>query len=205
MSDQQQPPPWGAPYAAPPGYPVGPPAPADGSFADGLRLVVLALAAGVVLGVLGGYLWSVLAEPAQALVTAQGVFIADEVGYDQQVVVTLWFLVLGGVLGAAAGFTVGLLGRRSGPLLVVAVLLLTVVGCALSVWLGVHVFGPDPKAAVASAEVGDTITAALEITSDVAYLGWPIGGLAGLIVAVLTWKVPKPPAPPWSSSTLPAQ
>jgi len=204
VSEPQQPPPWGSPYAAPQVPPAEAPADDGHSAVGGLRIVGIALAAGVVLGVVGGYLWSVLAEPAQALVTEQGVFIADEVSYDQQVVVSLWFLVVGVVLGAAAGFAIGLLGRRSGPLLVIAVLLLATVGCVLSVWLGVHVFGPDPEAALASAEAGDTITAALDITSDVVYLGWPIGSLAGLIAAVLTWKALKPSAPSWSSSTLPA-
>jgi hypothetical protein len=164
----------------------------------------LALLAGVGLAGIGGFLWSVLADPPSALVTEQGPVFVSELDYDRQVVATLWFLTLGVLLGLVAGLVLGLLGRRLGVLLVAGVVLMTVVASGLSAWLGEHLFGPDADAALAAASVGDSVTVALTIGSDVAYLGWPVGGLAGLFVAALTWKVAKPPALPWASSSLPA-
>ena len=100
--------------------------------------------AGVVLGVVGGYLWSVIADPPVGILTDRGVFLTDELAYNQQVVVTLWFLVLGAGLGLIGGFVLGLRGRRHGVAVVVAVLVLTAIAAAVSAYLGIHVFGPDP-------------------------------------------------------------
>ncbi len=164
--------------------------------------VAIAALAGVILGVLGGWLWSVVADPPVGVLTDKGVFLTEERAYDQQVVMTLWFLVVGVGLGLLCGLAVGLLGRKHGVTTVVAVLVMTAIASGLSAWLGIEVFGPDPQAQVASSAVGDPITAALEIATKVAYLGWPIGGLLGLLVGVSTWTRAKAPNLSWASSNV---
>ena len=57
------------------------------------------------------------------------------------------------------------------------------VASGLAAWSGIHVFGPDLAAQLADARPGDQVQTALTVTSDIAYLGWPIGALLGLIVA----------------------
>jgi hypothetical protein len=79
---------------------------------------------------------------------------------------------------------------------------MTAIACALSAWLGIELFGPDPHEQVAASSNGDPITAALDISSKVAYLGWPIGGLLGLLVGVSTWTRAKLPTPAWASSNV---
>ncbi|MDX6367088.1 MAG: hypothetical protein QOK30_2164, partial [Nocardioidaceae bacterium] len=46
-------------------------------------------------------------------------------------------------------------------------------------------FGPDEKAEAATASVGDLVTSRLTLGTDLAYLGWPIGGLAGACLALV--------------------
>jgi hypothetical protein len=158
----------------------------------------------VVLAFVSGYLWALVADPPEALVTPQGVFLTDEVSFDHQVTATLWFLAIGALLGVVAGFVTTVLGRRQGLAVVVGVLAMSAVATLLGAWLGIHVFGPDPESAVQSAQPGDTVTSALEISSAVVYLGWPIGGLAGVLLGLVTWPAEKTQNPAFASSSLPA-
>jgi len=164
--------------------------------------VLIAALAGALLGIIGGYLWSVIADPPVGVLTERGVFLTSELAYNDAVVMSLWFLMIGFCLGLLAGVGLGLVGRRHGVAVVVAVLVLCGIACGLSAWLGVELFGPDPQAQVADSSVGDPITVALDITTKIAYLGWPIGGLVGVLVAVSTWTRPKLPRPQWVSSNV---
>jgi hypothetical protein len=127
--------------------------------------------------------WAAIADPPYALVTRQGVFLASEVGYDHRAVETLWFLVVGILGGIIAGAVIGLLGRRHGRVTVVAAVLMGAVATGLAAWSGIHVFGPDLGSQLADAAPGDQVQTALTVTSDVAYLGWAIGALLGLLAA----------------------
>lgn len=197
------------PYGEPgPAAPVGWGAPVDepGSpLSQRATFVLLAAAAGVLLGVVGGYLWSVIADPPAGILTKQGVFLTDELAYNQQVEVTLWYLAIGTGLGLLGGLFCGFLGRRHGVAVVVAALVMTVIGAAVSGYLGIHVFGPDPAAEVKASAIGDSITAALDVATFVAYLGWPIGGVVGVLLSVSTWRQPKSTQPPWPSTRVAPQ
>jgi hypothetical protein len=151
---------------------------------SGALFVAYAALAGVVLAFPAAWVWGQVADPPAGELTKTGV-VLGEVQLDQQSGVTLWFLVVGAVAGFLAGLVVGWLGRRRGVVVVVAVLMLCVVGAVLSGHLGIHVFGPDEKAEAAAASVGDLVTSRLTLGTDLAYLGWPIGGLAGACLALV--------------------
>jgi hypothetical protein len=76
---------------------------------------------------------------------------------------------------------IGLIGRRLAPATVVAAVLAGAVASGLAAWSGIHVFGPDLESQLTDASPGDYVHTALTITADVAYLGWPIGALIGLV------------------------
>jgi hypothetical protein len=183
--------PWtGTPY----GQPYPPQVSRDET--SGADRVVFALASmlgGVVAGFVGGAVWAALADPPTAVVTRDGVFFVSEIAYDHRVAVTLWFLVAGVLGGLVAGVVVGWLGRKHGPAAVVAAVLMSAVASALSAWSGIHVFGPNADDALAAASPGDQVTTALSITSDVAYLGWPIGALIGVLLITAVWPSERGP------------
>jgi ribose/xylose/arabinose/galactoside ABC-type transport system permease subunit len=171
------------------GAPFGQPYPSqvsrDDQQSSGADQVVFSIASmlgGVVAGFAGGAAWAALADPPKALITQRGAFLVSEVSYDHQVTVTLWFLVVGIVGGLVVGAVIGLLGRRHGLAVVVAAILMSAVATGLAAWSGINVFGPDGPQPHGGSP-GDLVPTALSITSDVAYLGWPIGALIGVLLA----------------------
>jgi hypothetical protein len=171
------------------GAPFGQPYPSQisrddqqSSGADQIVFAVASILGGVVAGFAGGAAWAALADPPKALITQRGAFLVSEVSYDHQVTVTLWFLVVGIVGGLVAGAVIGLLGRRLGPVAVGAAVLMSAVATGLAAWSGIHAFGPDGPQPHAGSP-GDLVPTALSITSDVAYLGWPIGAMLGVLIA----------------------
>jgi hypothetical protein len=184
--------PWtGTPFGQP--YPPQVNRDDQTSVADRVVFALASMLGGVVAGFAGGAVWAAVADPPMALVTKQGVFFGSEVGYDHRVAVTLWFLVVGILGGVAAGVVVGWLGRKHGPAAVVAAVLMSAVASGLSAWSGIHVFGPNVDDALAGASPGDQVKTALSITSDVAYLGWPIGALLGVLLITAVWPTDRRP------------
>ena len=151
-------------------------------------LLVAACVAGVALGVLAGWLWVVLSDPPRARLYSDGGIYLGEQALNQQSGVTLWFLVLGAAFGAAAGLLLSVIGARFGWLTVGAVLVLSVVGCIVSRYAGMDVFGSDPRAEAASASTGDLVRLGVQVDTWVAYLGWPIGGVLGSLGGIVTWS-----------------
>lgn len=144
--------------------------------------------AGLVLAPVAGWLWLVVSDPPKAPLYSNGGVYLGEQGLNQQSGVTLWFIVIGAAFGVVAGLAIGWFGQRFGWLSVAAVLVLCVVASIGSRYLGVHVFGPDPKSEVAHAHVGDLIQVRAGVDTWVAYLGWPIGGLLGALAAIAGWN-----------------
>jgi hypothetical protein len=151
-----------------------------------LRYVAMCALAGAVVGLPAGWLWATLARPPAGVLTATGV-VFGETELNAQVEVTMWFLLTGVAVGLLAGVV---LAWRSSPHGVTAVLAVLVACCLaglVSYWAGVHVFGPDASAQLASAEVGQRITAPVSVDTLVAFLGWPVGGLTGALTAISRW------------------
>jgi hypothetical protein len=143
-------------------------------------------------GVPGALLWTKLASPPAGVLTSTGV-VFGETQLNQDVEVTMWFLATGVAVSFVVGLLSALRGSRYGVPVVLVVVVACCVGSLVSYWLGVHVFGPDTKAELASAKVGQHITAPLSVGTRIAFLGWPVGGLVGTLVAIWWW-------PPTSSS-----
>ncbi len=141
---------------------------------------------GGVLGVPAGIMWPRLSDPPSGVVSSGGVFFGES-ELNSQVGVTLWFLVGGALLGLVAGLAVGWLGSRRGMATVFGVLALAAAACSVSYWTGVHVFGPDQRAQLATAREGSRITAAVGVDTFIAFLGWPIGALTGGLAAMAAW------------------
>ncbi|MEP6666592.1 MAG: hypothetical protein ABJA81_09115, partial [Nocardioidaceae bacterium] len=157
------------------------------------------------------------ADPPTATLTANGLNFG-EIEFDQVVGVTLWYMVIGLAFGLVLGAAVGWLGRRHGVVTVVAVMALSLAGTALTMVWGTHVFGPDhainmvglftssSRSPLKEAAVGDVIRSELAVRSNIAYLGWPVGGLLGAIVGIFGWpKTAKRAWMPPPSSTLSVQ
>ncbi len=147
----------------------------------------------------GAQLWAQLADPPSATLTSQGVFFG-EVELNQQSGVTLWFFLVGVGLGLILGALTGVLGRNLGVVTVLSTVVVCIVVAAASAWLGIQVLGPDEQAQLAATTLGGSVTAKLAVSSIVAYLGWPIGGLMGVLAAVALWPkvdkvVPEPAGP----------
>jgi hypothetical protein len=175
--------PWtGTPFGDHPQPPQINRADDQASTADQIVFTVASMLGGVAAGFAGGAVWAAVADPPLASVTRQGVFLASEAGYNQRVAESLWLLVVGLVGGILVGAIVGVVGRRLGLTAIVAAVAAAAVATGIAAWSGIHVFGPDLGAQLADARPGDQVRTALTVTSDVAYLGWPIGALLGLLV-----------------------
>lgn len=141
---------------------------------------------GALLGLLGGWLWTRLSDPPAGTVTPTGVSFG-ETELDQQVGVTMWFLVIGFALCVVAGFVLAWQGFHHGVATVLAVVVACVVAGLVCYWIGLHVLAPDTKAEFAAAKVGQRIATPVAIGTKIAFLGWPVGGLAGALTAMLWW------------------
>jgi magnesium-transporting ATPase (P-type) len=159
------------------------------------RFLAGCAAAGVVLAVLGAAAWVWAADPPTSTIERGGGVFFDEQQLNQQVGVTLWFLVIGSVLGLVTGAVIAHRAQAYGVLAVVGVLLTCMIATAASAWLGVQVLGPDQQAQLADATVGTRVTAELDVTTVVAYLGWPVGGMVGALLAIARWPTAHIAAP----------
>lgn len=135
---------------------------------------------------LGGWLWTRFGDPPAGVATAGGVAFG-ETELDQQVGVTIWFLVIGFALGVVAGFFLAWRRSRHGVATVLAVVIACVVAAFVSYWIGVHLLAPDTKADFAAARVGQRIATPVDVGTKVAFLGWPVGGLCGALGAMFWW------------------
>jgi hypothetical protein len=167
---------------------VRPPVPDRPSAKAVLALFGICAGSGALLSLFVGWLWVTVANPPAApLAPGGGVFLGEE-ALNRQSGVTLWFFMLGVGFGAAVGLVVGWIGQRYGWVAIIAVLLLCVVATILTRYLGVHLYGPDPRSEAADAKVGDLIQLDVSVDTWVAYLGWPIGGLVGVLGAIAGWR-----------------
>lgn len=165
----------------------GPPEPAGSSWRARAVLVVVGAVAGAVLAVPAGWLWVQLADPPSGMLDSSRQVLFGEIEADQVVGATWWFLVVGMAFGVVTGVALSWRGYRHGIATVIAVLALSTTGSFVSYVVGHEVFGADVAQQLAAAETGDRITADVRLTSDIAYLGWPMGGLLGVLVGVVSW------------------
>lgn len=149
---------------------------------------------GAVLALPAAWIWVQVADPPSAVLSAKGVYLG-ELELDRLVGLTWWFLVIGLVFGTVAGLAVAWRSHRHGMATVVAALALTSVASYLTYRFGHDIFGRDVDQQVRQAQVGDLITTDMRIESLVAFLGWPVGGLIGVLAGVASWPKPPPGGP----------
>lgn len=162
-----------------------------------LGSVLHLLAAGIVLGVVSGWLWFYLWDAPDG-VAFQGNFYLDPPGPDVAFSGTALYVLLAGVFGVAFGVGAALLVSR--PLrTTLATLVVSGLAGAVMFWVG-HALGPgDPHAAAKSATDYDPVPAELAFTTDAdqrdwmstAIVSWPAGAMAGL--AAIYLALPGPP------------
>ncbi len=154
----------------------------------GVRALLGAVAAMLLLGAAVGWLWDTLARPAQWQVTERGILLTEEAS-GRQVGVELLFVALGAVASLLAGLVVGHLLRRLGWVVVPVVVLgagaASVVAWRVGLWLG-----PGDPAATPDPQVGQRIPAELAVDSLASFVVWPMAGLVGVLL--VTWLVGRP-------------
>jgi hypothetical protein len=174
---------------ADPGTAPSPPTPAE----DLRRVLRVAVELGVVallLGVVGGLVWSALAPEVELRVVDDGAFL-DEVQGARVIGRDGWFAVV----GAAGGVLLGLAGwwrHRDDPVpLVVGLAVAGVLGSAV-VWRVGTWAGPDPLPEQLPAGGGDgaTVIEPLAIGAPGVLVAWSVVALA--VVAVLALLAPGP-------------
>lgn len=166
------------------------------------------LAGSIALGLLGGWLWWTWWAPA----TPGRIYDVPErgphwypdpwdPGQTDAFGGTAQYVVIALVLGLLLGVVAGLLAERAALVMLGAVLVGSVAAAVAMVWLGTELSPPDPQALATAANVGKEVPGHLEVTQgrvsflgwdDVEvptpYLSWPVAGLTGYIVVMLSAK-----------------
>ena len=150
--------------------------------------VLVVLGTFVVLGVLCGVLWWVLA-PTPVFTKVRGGGSMDEVDLGQQFGAVAWYVAIAAVAGLVSSIVLTWTRDRD-PLLLAGLLLLgSVVAAALMALVG-HVLGPgDPQAVLDTAPLGARVPDQLHVAARAAYLAWPVSVLLGCLV-VLWGRLP---------------
>ena len=149
------------------------------------RAAVVTIGGFVLLGLLAGWLWYVLAEPAAYTVTSRGA-VMGEGEAAQQFGVDVTFGWIGAVAGGGWGALCAWWYARLGWSHVLLTLAGAVAASALAWRLG-HALGPpEPRAVVRSAEAGTQVAMQVQVGAYGVLLFWPIAALLGLLV-VVTW------------------
>jgi hypothetical protein len=141
----------------------------------------------VVVGALGGILWSVLVDPAVLTKSRDGAAMG-EVELSRRFAVDGWYSVIAIVAGFLSGL--GLTWWRSRDFRLTVVVL--VLGAVAAAWVMATVgaaLGPeDPEAVLAEAERGARAPVALAVSAVPFYLMWPVAALAGSLMVL--WSSP---------------
>jgi hypothetical protein len=206
VTDPGQPPP--PPAAAP--VPHGPQSPFESQYpveeppSSGTERLVYAgicVAAGLVVAFPAARVWTWLADPPSAKLTANGLRFG-ETSFDQVTSITLWFVVIGLVVGGVMGLVAALLGRRHGVVAVLAILVMSWVAATMTAWFGVHVFGPDHPIdfvalfnastkertrMLADFAKGDLLVSSVRLTSPIGLIAWPLGAMLGTLAGASLW------------------
>ena len=159
-----------------------------------VRAVVVTCVLFVLAGVLGGWLWSVFADPPAFEVLQHGAIMGEEAA-GQQFGVDVTFGVIGLVLSVPLGLLTGWLWHRVGWPQAVACAVGAGIAALIAWRLGI-VLGPaDPSDLISSAAVHDLLPERLDVHAKGMLLAWPVGALAGFIVAVVLFSRPTSPPP----------
>lgn len=152
------------------------------------RGAVVTIGGFLVLGLVVGWLWSVLAEPAAYSVTRDGA-VMGETEAANQFGVNVAFAWLGALVAVLWGGICAFWFAGHGWPHVISTLLGALAASALAWRLGILFGPPPPEPVVKAAEVGSKVPMQVRVDSYGVLLAWPIAALIGLLV-VVTWIAP---------------
>lgn len=146
-----------------------------------------------VLGVLGGVLWWLLADPAAYTVTGDGALVMPDAELVRSFDADGWYAVVAALLGVAGGASAAWWRSRDMLLTACLVPAAAAVAAGMMALLG-RLLGPtDPASVARTATAGDLLPTVLEVTGTAGYLVWPIAALAGVLLVL--WSPPARSAP----------
>ena len=151
--------------------------------AGALRWSLVALLAMAVLGVIGGSLWAMLADPPGYTVSSEAASMG-EAESSKQFGVEVVYAGIAALLGSAAGLVAGWRLARYGWVLVLTVTLGGLAAALTSLLIGRWLGPPDPSDVIGAATVGTVVPDQLMVQSTGLLLIWPAAALAGLLLAV---------------------
>jgi hypothetical protein len=138
----------------------------------------------VVLGLLCGVMWWLLATPAEYTKLRDGAVLTEN-QLGRQFSVDGVYVVVALGTGLVAGLLLAWWRSRD-PLLTSLLLVVGSLAAAGVMALTGHLLGPDdPKAVLAASTVGARVPETLSVTALTAYLAWPVGVLAGALIVLL--------------------
>ena len=161
------------------------PAESERSFERGgaLRWSLMVLLAMAVLGVIGGLLWSMLADPPGYTVSRDAASMG-EAESSKQFGVEVVYAGIAALLGLAAGLVAGWRLARYGWVLVLTLTLGGLAAALSSLLIGRWLGPPEPSDVIGAAAVGTVVPDQLMVQSAGLLLIWPAAALAGLLLAV---------------------
>ena len=177
---------------APPGGRRRPPL--SSAFGD-VAVVVVVLAA---LGALAGVVWDLVVTPAEFTKLANGAAMNED-ALGRQFGADGWYVVIALVVGVISGALLTWWRNRDALRTCGALLIGAAVAAAAMALVG-HLLGPgDPRSALQAARVGAHVPERLDVGEGswhsvwgylrdtiVIYLCWPVGVLAGALLALVT-------------------
>ena len=157
------------------------PAESERSFERGgaLRWSLMVLLAMAVLGVIGGLLWSMLADPPGYTVSRDAASMG-EAESSKQFGVEVVYAGIAALLGLVAGWRLA----RYGWVLVLTLTLGGLAAALSSLLIGRWLGPPEPSDVIGAAAVGTVVPDQLMVQSAGLLLIWPAAALAGLLLAV---------------------
>lgn len=135
----------------------------------------------LLLGVAAGFVWLLLANPAEWEVTDNGIILTED-GAKGRFGVIVTFVLIGIVVAFLWGLIAGWRLRAVGWLLVPVFAITAILAGVLAWRIGVA-FGPPDPASVTDASIGDKLPQRLAIDAVTPFLVWPIFALVGLLFA----------------------
>ena len=154
----------------------------DGRPVTPRRVVVVSLAM-LLLGIVSGLAWILLASPAQWEVREGGIVLTEAASRGQFSVIVV-FVLIGIIVSLLWGWTATWLLADLGWLVIPLVVVLTSLAAVIAWRVGVEL-GPPPPGSVAGLSVGDRVPAQLVVDGLAPFVVWPVFGLVGVVGA--TW------------------
>lgn len=156
------------------------------------RAVAVTCVTFVVAGVVAAWLWAQWADPPTYQVLKASAVMGEEQA-GRQFGVDVTFALIGLGIAALLGFLAGWRWHRVGWPLVVGVAVSAGLAAVVAWQLGVALGPSDPAGVWRSAQPGDHVPERLAVHAKGLLLVWPIGALAGLVLAVLVFSRPSRP------------